>query len=1032
MVKSLIEWFINRSLVVNLITVLIIVVGSISLITLQKEMFPKVEFDVITISTVYPGTTSEDVEKLVTISIEREIRGIDGIRNVNALSLEGMSLVYIEVEPDAELQQVLDDINQEVNSISDLPNEAEKPVVKSASNNSKGVIKIALTGGEYKDLRETSKKLRDYLERKDNRISLVSLEGYRIDDIRIYLDLQKMNHEEVTLADVKNAIQNRNLNLSAGKIETPTGDILIRTVAEFATEKDIEEVIVRSNDSGQKVFIKDVARVERAPVDGTALQRSQGKEAIFLQVSIKDSADIIQTTDSVKKLTSQFFEGKKRYEHMEYSYTDDLSYYVKRRLNVLKDNGLLGMGLVFLCLLLFLNFTTSVITSLGAPIAFMVSFALMQYLGVSLNLISMFGLILVLGMLVDDSIIVSEHFYQKIEDGMEPKQAAYEAAVETIEPVTTTILTTIVAFGALFFMGGIMGKFLWPVPAVVIICLAASLFECFFILPSHLADFVKLNKKHKETGKRWYDPIMRLYERTLRVFLKSGWRAFFGMLLFLFMLIGAGFVGKTMKFELFPGDDVRTVFVQIKGEVGTPLSNTDNEMKKIEKIAMDDLKLGVEYDQVKTQVGQLVGEFGIKTGTHYGSLVIYLTDPTLRERTTDEIISSVIAKTKKAVVGYEVSVKKVEGGPPKGKPVEIELMDDSIDTLKEVSVEVEKLLAAQEGVTTTEIDFENGKKQFVAKVNDEQASRLGLSVLQVASKLRSVLAGDAISEIRESDEDIEIKMMLDDQWRSNIKSLDLLYLTNNQGRRIALSKVVSFEEQPGAFVIRRLNRKRIFSVSAILDKEKATPLSVTIAMKPDLEKLLEKYPTVDYAFGGENKDTKESMQELFKSFGIAMLCIFFILVIMFHSFIQPAIIMLAIPLGMIGVVIAFKVKGIALSFMAMLGVVGLVGVVVNDSIVLVNFINKKVDSMEDKTLAIIKASVSRFRPVMLTTFTTVAGLLPVAEAAGGDPFIKPMAISFAYGLLFATFVTLVFVPCAYMVYYKIWSRFTDFQASKRH
>ena len=1030
MIKSLIEWFIERSLVVNLITVLIIIVGSISLFTIQKEMFPKVEFDVVTINTVYPGTTSEDVEKLVTITIEREIRGIDGIRNTNALSLEGLSLIYVEVDPDSEQQDVLDDLNQAINSISDLPAEAEKPVVRSASNNSKGVMKIALTGGDYNELREISKKLRDHLERKEGRISLINLEGYRVDDIRIYLNLEKMNNEEVTLSDVKSSIQNRNLNLSAGKIETPEGDILIRTVAEFTNEKDIEQVIIRSNDSGQKILIKDVARVVRAPVDGAALQRSQGKEAIFLQVNIKDSADIIKTTDSIKKLTGKFFKDRSKLSHMDYSYTDDLSYYVKRRLNVLKNNGLLGMGLVFICLLFFLNFSTSVITSLGAPIAFMVSFAVMQYMGVSLNLISMFGLILVLGMLVDDSIIVSEHFYQKIEDGMEPKKAALEAAVETIQPVTATVLTTIVAFGALFFMGGIMGKFLWPVPAVVIICLGASLFECFFILPSHLADFVKLNKKHKSNAKRWYDPILKKYEKLLGALLKSGWRSFGVMIIFLVVLIGSFGVAKGMKFELFPGDDVRTIFIQIKGEVGTPLDKTDKEMMKIEEIAMSELKLGVEYDQVKAQVGQLVGEFGIKTGSHYGSLVIYLTDPTLRERSTDDIINTLVSKSKAAVQGYDVTVKKLEGGPPKGKPVEIELMADSIDILRAASTEVENLLKIQTGVTTTEIDFETGKKQFVAKVNDEQASRLGLSVVQVASKLRSILAGDAISEIRESDEDIEIKMYLDDEWRTNIKSLDLLFLTNNQGRRIALSKVITFEREPGAFVIRRLNRKRIFSVSAILDKDKATPLSVTKDIKVELEKVLEKYPTIEYAFGGENKDTKESMQELIKSFGIAMICIFFILVVMFHSFAQPIIIMLAIPLGMIGVIIAFKVKGIALSFMAMLGVVGLVGVVVNDSIVLVNFINKKVDEMKNKTDAIIVASVSRFRAVMLTTLTTVAGLLPVAEATGGDPFIRPMAISFAYGLLFATFVTLIFVPCTYLVYYKILTRISSFKESR--
>ncbi|OUR93643.1 hypothetical protein A9Q84_19435 [Halobacteriovorax marinus] len=1026
MIKSLIEWFINRSLIVNLITVIIFVVGSFSLYTIQKEMFPKVEFDIITINTVYPGTTSEDVEKLVTISIERELRGIEGIKNLTALSLEGMSLIYLEVDPDSKLDDVLDDVNRSINSISDLPNEAEKPIVKSRANNSRGIIKIALTNGTYNELKEVSKKLRDYLERKESRISFVNLNGYRVDDIRIYLDLDKMNRDEVTIGDVKKSITNRNLNLSAGKIEAESGDILVRTVAEFLTVSDIENVIIRSNDSGNAVRLRDVARVVRGPEVGSVLQRSQGKEAIFLQVSIKRTADIIESTDSLKSLVTKFFKEKSRYSHITYSYTDDLSFYVKRRLNVLKGNGLLGMGLVFICLLLFLNFSTSVITSLGAPLAFMVSFILMQIFGVSLNLISMFGLILVLGMLVDDSIIVSEHFYQKIEEGMDPKQAAYEAAIETIQPVTATILTTIVAFGALFFMGGIMGKFLWPVPAVVIICLMASLFECFFILPSHLADFAKLSKKHKVSDKRWYDPILKIYERVLSVLLKTGLRSLLVMFGFLATLIFFGFVAKGMKFELFPGDDVRTVFLQIKGDVGTPLRVTDKAMVKIENIAMDNMEHEVEYTQVKTQVGQLIGQHGVKVGSHYGSLVVYLTDPTLRERSTDEIINDLVKRVKKEVTNFDVSVKKVEGGPPKGKPVEIEFMADSIEILKEVSRKAEAILKVQPGVTTTEIDFESGKKQLVAKVDDEQASRLGLTVLEVAAKLRSVLAGDSISEIRESDEDIEIKLLLDDKWRTDLKSLDLIYLTNNQGRRIPLSRVVSFEREPGAFVIRRLNRKRVFSVSGILDKSVSTPLKISKDMRPKIEKILEDYPSVEFAFGGENKDTQESMRGLLKSFGIAMICIFFILVVMFQSFAQPAIIMFAIPLGMIGVVMAFKVKGLALSFMAMLGVVGLVGVVVNDSIVLVNFINIKVDKMKDKTEAIIAACIARFRPVILTTFTTVAGLLPVAEATGGDPFIKPMAISFAYGLLFATFVTLIFVPCTYRVYFSLYTKTKSF------
>jgi multidrug efflux pump subunit AcrB len=350
-------------------------------------------------------------------------------------------------------------------------------------------------------------------------------------------------------------------------------------------------------------------------------------------------------------------------------------------------------------------------------------------------------------------------------------------------------------------------------------------------------------------------------------------------------------------------------------------------------------------------------------------------------------------------------------------------MGTSIEELKIVSKEVHEALKKEVGVTSSELDFEEGKKQIIITVNDQEARRLGLTSKQIAFEYRAAMGGDSISEIRENDEDIEIKIKLNNESQINKEALSELYIVNNQGSRIPMYKVAAFSEIPGAFVIRRFNRQRIFSISGTLDNKVTSPRKIVETFKPKLAKIMNGYPEMTFNFGGENKDTEESMVRLAKSGIISLFCIFLILVFMFGSLGQPLVIMSAIPLGLIGVIITFKAFNMSLGFMAMMGVVALIGVVVNDSIVLVSFINERLKNSGDLYTSILEGSVSRFRPVILTTFTTVSGLLPVAHWPGGDPFLKPMATSFAWGLLFATVVTLIFVPSNYFIYMKMMNWF---------
>ncbi|MFZ9001296.1 MAG: efflux RND transporter permease subunit [Bacteriovoracaceae bacterium] len=1018
--KKLIEFFVERSLLVNLLTAIILFVGGLSLYNLQREMFPNVDFDVITITTVYPGTSAEDVEKLITLNIERELKGVDGIKEMNAMSLEGTSIIYLNIDPDVILEDVLEDVKNAVDVVDDLPEDAEIPRVVSMTNKNRSTIKIPLIGEDYNQLRLVSRKLRDHLESL-NGVSRVNLEGYHKDEIRVEVNQDKLNLFQITVGEVYEAIRQNNISLSAGKIKDPKGDIIVRTTSEFQTTQDIKDVVIRSNSTGQNVRVGQLANVIKVPEEATILERSNGQRAIFLDVFIKKSSDIIRLTKEIKEATKDFFESPKNSTvGVNYRFTDDLSYYVKRRLDILSSSGLTGIVLVFLCLLVFLNLGTSVVTSLGAPIAFMIAFIAMDFLGISVNLISMFALIMVLGMLVDDSIIVAEHFFHHIEEKKPPLEAARLAAIATVKPVLATVITTMIAFSSLFFMGGIMGKFLWPIPAVAIICLLGSLLECFFILPSHLSDFAMASRHKKEREHRWYNKFVQWYGKVLNPCLKH---PFLTSITFIVVLVGVLFVAKGMRFELFPGDDVRVVYLQMKGKVGTPLETTSQNMMKLEQMVLKELDK-TELEQIRSKVGSWRGEHSRKTGGHYGSLVIYLTPPDERTRGTDELVEILTTKAKVLTPDFIISSNKMRGGPPRGKALEIEILGESFDELKQSSREILDIVKSVPGVSGVELDFELGKKQLIVDINSVEAKRLGLTNSKVALELRKVLGGDSITEIKGAEDDIEIKIYLPKDQRANIDSLDKFYLLNNSGQRILLSRIADFKDNQGALVIRRKDRKRIFSISGSLNKEEINPIEAERILAPKVDKVIKKYKTLDYRFGGENEDTQESMQELAKAATISFVCIFFVLVVMFNSLGQPFVIMSSIPMGAIGVVLAFKIKGIALSFMGLLGVVALVGVVVNDSIVLVNFINERRKSHEDDFFAVLEAAKGRFRAVILTTFTTVVGLLPIAHAgffggSAGDPFVKPMAFSFAYGLLFASVITLFFIPANYLIYLKI-------------
>ena len=1022
--KGLINFFLERSLIVNILTLAILIMGSLYAYSLQKEIFPRVDFGVIIVTVIYPGSSAEDVENRVIMPMEREIKGITGIDKMDSLSNEGVGRIIIEVEQDADLKTVVDDIKNAIDRVKDLPESVESPTVISQTNKDQQIISVNLTGSDYNLLRETAKDLRDELELMSE-MRRVTLSGYRPDIIRIEVNPDRLNFYEVTAKDITKAIRERNRSIPSGKMETGRGTLFIRVDAEFRSLEDVKNVVIRSNSSGEKVKVSHVANVTREPDEDGVRFRSNGETAVLLDVVIKDSADIIKSTKRLKQKVQQFFEKNPRLkDKIAYDYTNEAASWVKRRLNVLIDNGIMGFILVFICLILFLNTRTAIITGLGAPIAFMMAFIGMSMVGITLNMISMFSLILVLGMLVDDAIIVAEYYFQKLEQGLPPMEAARQAAMDTIRPVSVTIITSMIAFASFFFMTGTMGKFIWSIPAVVLICLGASLLECYTILPSHLCDFVKL--ENDKQNARWYNRMLNFYRRSLKWSLRYYWAV---IIAFILLWFSAVWIAGTMKFELFPGDDVRTVFLQVKGKLGNTRERTDEIVTRMERIAMSELNKD-ELEQVGARIGALIERRRTKTGPHYGSLILNLTPPQDRKRSTDEIIEDLSEKLKPALEEYTLTTRKMKGGPPSGKPVDIELTGEDLKEIYSAAEKIERKLKQLEGILTTEIDFEKGKKQLAINIKDDEAKRLGLSTQEVALELRRLYSNESFDIQREQDEDIDIKIYLDKDSRDDIKTLDRLYIVNKQNRRIPLARLVEVREEPIAFIIRRKNTKRIISVTAQNNSDIITPVEITRQFKPVVDKILQDYPGVKSNFGGENKDTKDSMQSLMRAFGLSICFIFIVLISLFGTVRHTVVVMSAIPLGMIGVIYTFKIAGQPLSFMAMLGIVALVGVVINDSIVLVNFINKIRQKEGDLYKAVLEGGVSRYRAIILTTVTTAAGLLFLAHPTlarlfsfglnkDSDPFLQPMAMSFAWGLIFASSITLLFVPALYIALEKM-------------
>lgn len=1027
----LISYFTKQGLFSTLITLFVFIFGLIAILTINREAFPNIKFDIIVITIVYPGASASEVEKLISNPIEQKLKGVNGIKKMTSVSIESRSSIVLKLDPDQTTdEEARRDIQDALDSVTNLPDNAEDPKIRVVNSKITPTIEIALSSNLTEDkMREQINLLEEKLEDLPG-VARIEKKGYRKKEIKVKADIKKMQSFQISLQELITALGTQNRSIPGGSLNSHISgkEMLIRTVGDFLHIDDVGNTIVRANALGQAIRIKDIAKVNIGFEEVKVHYRSNGQNSMNLIVFKKTGADAIDLVDIVKKTVS---DTKNQLDKtISINYINDLSYYIRRRLNVLSNNMLIGLFFVLLILSLILPTKVALITAIGIPFSFFAAILYFLGAGISLNLLTMMGLIIVIGMLVDDAVVVTENVQRYREKGLSSIDAAIKGTQQIWTPVTASVMTTIIAFTPMLFMSGIMGKFTKLIPLGVIAALLFSLYECFFILPHHLARWVSTKdlKKAKEKflAKYWDNTITPIYGQLVEKILQHRYLVSFSALI---LFIATIFLATRMSFILFPSTGIEIFQVRFEAPIGTPLKKVIKLITPIETALTKFSKK--EITDFTTQVGiqqNDPSDPNTKRGDEYGQINVYLTPATNRKRTAFTIIEELKSHVGNSVDGLKkVNYVQKKGGPPVGKPVSLGIRGKSYKDIISAVASVKSFLKTVKGVLEIDDSYLVGKSELQIKVKPVEAAAASLSLTSIGNSVRAAYEGVVATSIRKLDEEIDIRVSLDGWNQNSEESLMNLPIPNLQGNLIPLKRLAYLKKSKGISLYEHENNKRQVRVVAKINEKITNSTAVNKLLHNHLKKLKKKHPKVSYFFGGENKDSKESMRSLAKAFALAAFGILMILIVTFKSILQSFLILFTtIPLGIMAVIWTFYLHGRPLTFLGLLGIVALAGVIVNNAIVLVSFINEERVNGVAPVTSIVNAAKMRLRPIFLTTVTTVVGILPTAYGWGGlDPFVVPIALGLGWGVFFGAFLTTMIFPASLAVLDDIQGFFRD-------
>lgn len=1013
------KFSVSQGVLLNLIMILLAVGGIISFMDMSRDLFPDVSTESISITTILPGASPKEVEELLTTPIEEEVANVDQIDEMISTSSEGVSNIFLTFEPGTKnFFEKVTEVQNEVDRVQDLPTDAEEPLVREIKV-SFDLITVCLVGNA------PEREVKEFAERLEDQVKIipgvqeVSMQGIREREIWVEADPLKLRNYNLSLTAVTEAIRVRNLNLPAGYIRAGGNEFTVRTEAEFKNVDDLLETILKEDPDHGLVHLRDVATAKETFEERQTLSRLNGHPTINLLIRKDKHSNAIELAEKVRELVDEMRPSAP--SGIEIELIEDRSQEIGHQLQSLYSNLLSGAVLVVFLLTISVGWRAAILVSSGSVLAFLATFIFMHMAGYTINMLSLFALILVLGIFDDDSIVVCENVYRYYEAGMPLKKAVMIGVNEIFWPVTCSALATMSAFMPLLMMGGVLGKFMSVIPVVVTLALIASLLECLFILPAHIYEMgappeQALKARHKGPP-RWVQGMTSAY----RWFLPLAHKMRYGVIL-LAMLAASGALYVAifrMDFILFGGRDLQAFALVLEAAPGASLEETTRILQELEDKAVNELvPVTPEVEYVKTNVGS--AEIGPgpprTTGTNSGSINIKLTPLYTRDR-FGQVIREEFRTMVQDATGYRtMSFEDRSNGPPVGKAVQIRVRGEDFDELRVVAEEVKAHLATMPGVNDILDNFPPGKDEIRPKIDLSKAAMLGLDVRTIANEVRGAFDGLIASTVHDGDEDVDIRVKFNEEARKGIDALEQIEFATPKGM-IPFSSIAKAERVRGFSHISHFNAQRTINVLASVDEKVTNSREVNEALMKEFGSVSKTHPGVTMTFGGEFEDIQESLNAFVKAFLVAIILIYTILGGVFKSFVQPLIILCTVPLGFIGVVAGFYIMNEPLGMFAIIGIIALTGIVVNNAIMLIDFINDRRRQGVSARDAVIEAGVARMRPVLLTSITTVTGLLPMSlNFYGVDPLMKPMALSISWGLTFATILTLVVIPCVYAIF----------------
>jgi len=1027
-----IAWMADNSVAANLLMLIFIVGGLLMTPRIKQEVFPEVALDTVLVTVPYPGAGPEEVEQGIVLSVEEAVRGIEGIDTVSSFASEGSGTVYAELLTGADSRKVLDDIKSEVDRITSFPDDAEDPVVRLASNRREVITTVIYGDVDRQTLKQLGERARNELLLEDN-ISVVTLDGLPPPEISIEVSQENLRRYGLTLPQLADRLAASSVELPAGSVRTSGGEILIRTTERKKTAEAFRDAAVISRPDGTRVTLGEIADIKDTFRETDRASMFNGKPAVQVNVFRVGDQTPLEIADTVETFVDQ--KQKESPEAVQYTTWEDQSEVYRDRMQLLLENSYIGLALVLLILGLFLQIKVSFWTTMGIVISFLGAVLFMPALGVSLNMISLFAFILTLGIVVDDAIVVGEAIHKAKREGAGPLEAAIEGTREVGVPVTFAVMTTVTAFAPLLFVPGVMGKFFVHIPMIVIPIFLVSLVEVLFILPAHLAH----SSPPRETGvigainraqSRFSDRVEQFIQQVYRPFLDLTLRYRYVTLALSLTLLAStvGLVrGGFVKFNFMPKIEGDEIIASVQMPVGTPVEKTREITDRLVGEAQQLIEeTEAETDGADIDKGTLaeLGASGVldrgpgptrtETGSHLTEVIVSLV-PTSERAISSKEFTQQWRQRIGEIPGADTVEFTYDIGPGSGDPVSFELRHQDSRTLHRAADRLAEQLAVYDGVFDVNNGFQEGKEQLDLTLKPG-ARALGVTEAMLARQVRAAFYGAEVAREQRGRDELRIFVRRPKDERISEANLENFLVRTPEGGEIPLHRAAHIERDRAATTIEREAGARAVDVTADVDPEVTTGSEITADVEKSVfPELLDQFPELSYQLSGEQQDRQEGMTALMYGFLFALMVMFSLMAVVFRSYVQPLVILFAIPFGAVGAVAGHMLMGFNLSLISFMGLVALSGVVVNDSLVLISSVNDFREEGKSPVAAVRAGGARRFRPILLTSLTTFFGLAPmIFETSVQAQFLIPMALSLGFGVLFVTVIALVIVPSLYL------------------